>query len=156
MNVKKSEFVVRFMIALIWTLLFLYLGIFIKVYIFDVLNEVSDLQFKLKWIYASAISCGPPIILYVCELLKEVKKSSMNLSSKQEMFQNFINLYVNKSLSDNQILQLIPQPRQVKPDDSPRKDLNDSVKQLIRSEDKQTIMIKEYRIKASKDLFSNH
>lgn len=113
---KKSQFTVRFLISLIWALLSAYFGFFLKIYVFDWLREPtsecgtpdakcdSANGFEFKWIYVSAISFGPAILLYVHELVKEAILSQRSLEAKKEMLLNFITLSINKTLSDQDIL----------------------------------------------------
>lgn len=105
---QKSQFTVRFLISLIWALLGAYFGVFVKVYILDWLQEHAkkgeEARFNFKWIYASAVSFGPLFLMYAIELVREAILSQRNLGAKKEMLLNFITLSINKSLSDQDIL----------------------------------------------------
>lgn len=103
---QKSEFIERFLISLIWALLSAYFGFFLKIYVFDWLAETCQecASFQFKWIYVSAISFGPAFLMYVRELVREAILSQRSLGAKKEMLLNFITLSINKTLSDQEIL----------------------------------------------------
>lgn len=118
---NKSQFTVRFLISLIWALLGAYFGIFVKIYVLDWLQELAEKReagsFEFKWIYASAISFGPSFLLYAIELIGEAISSQHNLGANKEMLLNFITLSINKSFSDQDILNEFSQnaPQQIHP-----------------------------------------
>jgi hypothetical protein len=101
--IEKESMRVNFLFALIKSLLCIYFGVIVKVYVFDIIREnYPDLiSVDFKWIYASAVSFGPVIIAYAIELFGESIKSQMNLSCKKEMVRNFMHLSVKKSMTDN-------------------------------------------------------
>ena len=74
----------------------------------DWLKELTPVKkassFEFKWIYASAVSFGPSFLLYAIELIREAISSQHNLGAKKEMLLNFITLSINKSFSDQDIL----------------------------------------------------
>ena len=89
-------------------MLFLYFGLFFKLYVFDWLQESEMLpdpiNFELKWVHVSLISYIPVFIMYVKEICYEAIKSKNNLKDNQEMLLNCISLSINKSMTDNQII----------------------------------------------------
>jgi len=107
----KSQFAIRFLISLVYSLLWLFFGIFVKVYVFDWLYEEGVIipnffvtnqdgqeerpPYRMKWVHSLAISFIPVFFMYVKEIVKEVIKSQRNLRSKKEMFLNFVKLAIN-------------------------------------------------------------
>ena len=109
---KRDVFENRFIKCLIYSLISVYLGIFLKVYIFDWLihevmgeKDLFGIQWRMKWTYASAISYGPIFLLYSRELLIEAVGGKKNFNQKKVMLKNFILLSINKTLSDQEILE---------------------------------------------------
>ena len=104
----RSQFEVRFLTYLCYAMLFLYFGLFFKLYVFDWLQESEMLpdpiNFELKWVHVSLISYIPVFIMYVKEICNEAIKSKNNLKDNQEMLLNCISLSINKSMTDNQII----------------------------------------------------
>lgn len=105
----RSAFVERFLHGLVWSLLSVNFGVFLKVYVFDLLNSLSSdwdtpFTFSFKWVYACAVGCAPPLLLYIFEILRESRRSQQNLSRKKDMLGNFMLLAVHKGMSDQQIL----------------------------------------------------
>ena len=101
----RSQFEVRFLTYMIYSMIFLYFGLFFKLYIFDLLQENEILpdaiNFEMKWVYVSFISYFPVFILYVREIYKEAMLSKLNLKDNQEMLLNCISLSISKSMTDN-------------------------------------------------------
>ena len=87
----KTQFTIRFLISLVWSLLWLYFGVFVKVYAFDWLEEegvtmpiffitdedgeAENVPLKMKWVHALGLGCLPALLMYVKEILQEVVKS---------------------------------------------------------------------------------
>ena len=102
---ERSQFEVRFLTHLCYAILFIYFGLFFKLYVYDLLQD-NDLipeaiNFEMKWVHASLISYIPVFILYVKEIWKEAVLSKNNLKDNQEMLLNCISLSINKSMTDN-------------------------------------------------------
>lgn len=96
---ELADFSVRFLNILIYAALCFYLGIALKVYLFDFIAHkyvrgepephTSEFMIKFEWIsgyvnwsVASAICYTPPFLMYTVELIGEACKSQRNLSSK--------------------------------------------------------------------------
>lgn len=96
---ELSDFNVRFLNILIYAALCFYLGVVLKVYLFDTVAKkyergkpepyTSDFMLKFEWIagyvnwtVASAIAYVPVFLMYTIELIGEACKSQNNLSSK--------------------------------------------------------------------------
>ena len=89
-----------------------YLGVFLKIYIFDWLidevvgeTDLFGIGWKMKWTYASAISYAPIFLLYTKEVIFEACNGRKNFTQKQDMLKNFMLLSINKTLSDQEIIE---------------------------------------------------
>lgn len=94
---KLEWFKERFLISYIYCLLSSYLGVFIKVYIFDFFKlDELEYGFKMTWVYASIISFAPIFLMYTSEILKESMIGQSNFNKKKDMILNFMSLAINK------------------------------------------------------------
>ena len=74
---QRSDFVNRFIVGIMLSLSFLYLGFFAKVYI---------LPDMLTYVYSSPISIGPLCLMYGWELFREYAKDRDNWNKKNAYF----------------------------------------------------------------------
>ena len=112
---ELDDFGVRFLNILIHAILCLYLGVALKVYLFDFVAHKYEkgepepytseamLKFELvaqhyNWTVASAVSFAPPFLMYVLELIGEACMSQRNLSSKSKLLEKFVRFSLSKNL----------------------------------------------------------
>ena len=86
---KRKEFDVRFLKGIMLSMIYLYSGVFLKVYIHTFLENMGLLEgsyfdrVEIKWVYMSVVSYFPIFCMYSFEILKEAQKGSKNLDEKK-------------------------------------------------------------------------
>lgn len=88
---RLQDFEVRFLENFILVMLFAYFGVFLKVYIFDLLlpelaesddSILKDIQAAYTWQVASAVSYAPIFLMYCHEIISESCRSQYNRITK--------------------------------------------------------------------------
>ena len=89
----RGDFVNRFIVGILLSIFFLYLGFFIKVYI---------LPDAVTYVYISPIAVGPLILMYGIEMCREVSKDLENWRIRDKKFkQNMKNHDKEKEFSQH-------------------------------------------------------